>query len=85
MSSMKIMVWAFTVGLSAKAMEEIIEIGLGRLRLEYIYWCVLPENIRAVKFYEKNGYQRVSPDELEIGGQYTCPDRYLWYWKKRDE
>ena len=58
-------------GLSAKAMEEIIEIGLGRLRLEYIYWCVLPENIRAVKFYEKNGYQRVSPDELEIG-RHTC-------------
>lgn len=76
---------AMGTGLSGEAMRKMIRVGLEELRLQYIYWCVLPENARAVKFYDKNGYERVSPDKLELRGWYIHPETYLWYWKKRDE
>lgn len=46
-------------GFSKYAMSEIIRIGLEELNLKSIYWCVSPENKRAVKFYDKNGYMRI--------------------------
>ena len=39
-------------GFSKYAMSEIIRIGLEELNLKSIYWCVSPENKRAVKFYD---------------------------------
>ena len=51
-------------GYAAEAMKQIIDKGFNELGLEYIYWCVNPANKRAVRFYDKNGYQRVTLDEL---------------------
>lgn len=44
-------------GISIKAMQKIIQLGFER-GINTIYWCVSPDNKRAVKFYDKNGYQR---------------------------
>jgi diamine N-acetyltransferase len=51
-------------GYAAEAMKQIIDKGFNELGLEYIYWYVRPENKRAVRFYDKNGYQRMSFNKL---------------------
>ena len=61
-------------GISRLAMKKIIEVGLEEKGLDSIYWCVSPENKRAVRFYDKNGYHRVSPDTLNIGGVQRSTD-----------
>lgn len=47
-------------GFSRFAMAEIIRIGFEELGLENIYWYVLKDNLRAIKFYDKNGYVRIN-------------------------
>lgn len=67
-------------GFSRFAMARILGIGLEELGLKQIYWCVSPENRRAVRFYDKNGYARTEPEKLNITG-YT-PEQirsYIWY------
>ena len=68
-------------GVGQFGMKEIIRVGLEELKLDYIYWCVSPDNIRAVRFYDKNGYERVSSDDLNIQGTYKKEqiEKYLWY------
>lgn len=39
-------------------MKKMIEKGFTELELDEIYWCVAPENARALRFYDKNGYER---------------------------
>lgn len=46
-------------GLSKYGMAEMIRIGLEERNLRRIYWCVNPVNRRAVRFYDKNGYERI--------------------------
>lgn len=46
-------------GYSHFGMVEILRIGLEDLGLDRIYWCVSSNNKRAVRFYDKNGYQRI--------------------------
>lgn len=58
-------------GFSRYAMSEIIRIGFEKLKLRRIYWCVSPENKRAVKFYDKNGYTRIDISKLNISGRGT--------------
>ena len=67
-------------GFARFAMDGILGIGLEELGLKRIYWCVSPENRRAVRFYDKNGYTRTDPEVLNITG-YT-PEQisaYIWY------
>ena len=66
-------------GISSFAMREIIEYGFNTLNLKSIYWCVNPENKRAVRFYDKNGYTRI--DKKEFSGGYTPEQiqQYIWY------
>ena len=52
--------------------------------LQSIYWCVDPANKRAVRFYDKNGYKKTSPDRIVNGGirlRYSKEqiERYYWY------
>jgi diamine N-acetyltransferase len=65
-------------GYSKYAMTEIIRIGFEELNLQSIYWCVSPENKRALRFYDKNGYQRVDATSLIIGGVYWQPNLVLY-------
>ena len=66
-------------GFSFYGMKKIIEYGLHELDLSCIYWCVDPENKRALRFYDKHGYRRC--DAPEYAGSYTKEEhkRYIWY------
>ena len=54
-------------GYAKAAMEEIIRVGFEELGMEQIYWCVSPENKRAVRFYDKNGYdaEKIGPKSVK--------------------
>lgn len=72
-------------GYSMFAMKEIIRVGFEKLSLDKIYWCVAKNNLRAIKFYDKNKYKRINPkylgnlnyDEKEI-------EAYIWYLEQRN-
>lgn len=66
-------------GYSQYGMEEIIRYGLHSLGLESVYWCVAPENKRAICFYEKNGYRKVRPSKLPQGYSPEKFNQYIWY------
>ena len=70
---------AMGTGASRDGMRAILNHGFERLGLERIYWCVSPENVRAVRFYDKNGYPRGDvPPEAE-GYSEEEKRRYIWY------
>ena len=68
-------------GISATSMNAILEYGFSKLGLKHIYWCVSPENKRAVRFYDKNGYKRVNYKEIGVNTDYSQDliDKFLWY------
>lgn len=72
-------------GYSKYAMEEIIRIGLEELNLKRIFWCVSSDNKRAVRFYDKNGYQKFDVEKESIIRGYTTDqiEKYLWYEVKK--
>lgn len=85
-------------GYAASGMWQILELGFNDLQLQIIYWCVSKDNHRAVKFYDKNGYNRVPLDSLAKtlntpnsdiiarGGDSTEEvQNYLWYMVTKEE
>lgn len=72
-------------GYSIWAMKEVLRIGFEESNLKQIYWCVSPDNKRAVRFYDKNGFERVEAVELGIIEGYTQEqiDAYVWYIAKK--
>ncbi|MBR2309283.1 MAG: GNAT family N-acetyltransferase [Oscillospiraceae bacterium] len=73
-------------GFSAFGMKEILSLGLQQLGLQKIYWCVSPDNQRAVRFYDKNGYPRADVATLKPM-DYT-PEQiryYIWYAVEKPE
>ena len=78
-------------GYSAYGMKEIIKIGFSNLKLNTIYWCVSPDNKRAIRFYDKNGYQKISAEILNdtlctIKGYSTEQvTTYIWYHAKQSD
>lgn len=68
-------------GYAQYAMKEIIRIGFEELHLEHIYWYVNSDNQRAVRFYDKQGYQHIDPSE--IGGGIVRANNYMWYQQKQ--
>ena len=67
-------------GYSKYGMREIIRWGFENLMIDSIYWCVSPLNHRAVRFYDKNGYERIDVAPTEVMG-YTKEQiaDYIWY------
>lgn len=68
-------------GFSRFGMSGILQIGLEKLGLSQIYWCVSHKNARAVRFYDKNNYQRTLQIPDRIRSCYT-PDQlrdFIWY------
>ena len=55
-------------GQAAQAMQAILQMGFQDLGLQKIYWCVDRQNLRARRFYEKQGYLPLSqdPDEKDL-------------------
>lgn len=74
---------AMGTGLSQYAMEQILKIGFKNLKLKSIFWFVLPENKRAIRFYDKNGYHKVNFDSIQcyLGKRHLHKDiyNYIWY------
>ena len=58
-----------------------VDIAYQKYGVRYVYWCVAKDNTRAIRFYDKNGYPRVSAKEISITGGYTKEqiDSYIWY------
>lgn len=83
---------AMGAGFSKYAMHEIIRKGFEEMNLERIYWCVDKKNRRACRFYDKNGYIKVTLNNGElfrkiIKDGYTLEEmeKYLWYSVERTE
>lgn len=83
---------AMGLGLAGLAMKEIIRIGFECYNLNLIYWYVSPENKRANRFYEKNGYKGMNyeallsnlEEEYGISRLDSKSERYIWYFIKRE-
>lgn len=73
-------------GYSIWAMKEVLRIGFEERKIQKIYWCVSPDNKRAVRFYDKNGFDRVEAKELDMIEGYTQEqiDAYVWYLVKSE-
>lgn len=75
-------------GYSKYGMQEIIRIGFEELNLQFIYWCVSPDNKRAVHFYDKNGYNRIDVTSLNnlVCGGYDVSQisSYIWYQQAKE-
>ncbi len=71
-------------GYSSFGMKEILRIAFEERGLKTVYWCVDPKNQRAVRFYEKNGYQR-SAAPMDAKKRYTEEEiaQYYWYAVRR--
>ena len=80
---------AIGLGYARFAIPEILSIGFNKLNLKEIYWNVLKSNKRAIKCYEKNGYERSVPDSvkyLTLGGYSTSlQDQFYWYKITKEE
>ena len=68
-------------GIAANAMEQIINLGRKEYGILYIYWCVHPDNVRALRFYDKNGYKRIESGDIPTTLHYTEEqiNTYIWY------
>lgn len=68
-------------GYSGFGMAAILDKGIRELGLDSIYWCVSRHNVRAVRFYDKNGYIRTSDVPGTIESAYA-PEQladFIWY------
>ena len=65
-------------GYAQFGMQSIIEKGFTQLGLSEIYWCVSPENSRALHFYDKQGFERSYYPEQSM---YSLEEKqaYVWY------
>ena len=66
-------------GVSSAAMRQLLALGLHEMGLRRIYWCVSPKNARAVRFYDKNGYERVGVPAEATGYTEEEKNGMLWY------
>lgn len=73
-------------GYAIGAMKEALRVGFEEFGISKVYWCVSPKNQRAVRFYDKNGFQRAEAESLEMIEGYTAEqiDSYIWYCTFRE-
>ena len=68
--------YAMGLGFSSYGMKQMLKIGYEEKGLDKIYWYVNTANTRAIRFYEKRGYHRMSlNNEFQGGGK----NDYIWY------
>lgn len=66
-------------GFARFGMDSILKMGLAEVGLSAIYWCVSPANARAVRFYDKNGYTRITQVPAAISAAYPADMPLIWY------
>ena len=70
-------------GFAQFGMQSIIKKGFSELGLQEIYWCVAAENKRALRFYDKNGYERcAAPQNHEYYTQEEVK-QMIWFHTHR--
>ena len=75
---------AMGTGSSSFAIKEIIRLAFEKYSLNKVYWYVDKKNCRAIKFYDKNGYDRVKFSDIEnILNDEEDNENYLWYLAKK--
>ena len=66
-------------GFSHFGMDSILKKGISEEKLNAIYWCVSPKNARAVRFYDKHGYTRITEVPAKILSAYPEDMELIWY------
>lgn len=66
-------------GYAQFGMHSIIEKGFTQFGLSKIYWCVSPENTRAIRFYDKQSYERRVPSMQSAYYSSEERNKYVWY------
>ncbi len=64
-------------GLASSAMKNILKKGFDELGLETIYWYVSTANKRAIRFYDKNDYNRTDSRPTIIGGGRSSAGHFI--------
>ena len=66
-------------GYSWYGMKEIINKAIHEYRLTSIYWCVSKNNDRAIRFYEKHGFEITDSVGQNVLDRYSEMDDLKWY------
>lgn len=66
-------------GYSWYGMKEIISSSFNDYELESVYWCVLRQNIRAVRFYDKHNFHETFDIPESILSRYKGINDLKWY------
>ena len=68
-------------GAAAYGMKNILRYGFNEMNLEFVFWCVDKNNLRALSFYDKNQYSRIDYSELNVTVPYDEEEanRFVWY------
>lgn len=71
-------------GYSIFALREIIKYAFDNIGLKTVYWCVSPENIRALRFYDKHSFRKINDNHLSFPGySINQIESYIWYYVER--
>ena len=74
---------AMSRGYSWFGMDKILDLAFNELNLEFVYWCVSKHNVRAIRFYDKHGFQRMDKVSLELTERYMNSNNgindLIWY------
>lgn len=66
-------------GYSWFGMKAIIEKAFNELGLESVYWCVLRDNTRAVRFYDRHNFHEALDVPQKILSRYEEMKNLKWY------
>lgn len=69
-------------GMAIQAMREMLNIGKNKYGIKKILWYVAKDNIRALKFYDKNDFSRCDPNMMYVYIKdfiHSQIDDYIWY------
>lgn len=61
------------------SIKELFEYGNSKFGIKTFYWYVKPDNLRAIRFYDKNGYKKCKP-VIESPVNHN----YVWYKYQSD-
>ena len=76
--------YAMGKGYAQFAMKQILILGFEELGLKRIFWCVSPENGRAVRFYDKGCYCRVNADAVKAERYYDIAQARKLFWYQKE-
>lgn len=66
-------------------MKTIIEKAFADLDIYKVYWCVSSNNLRAVRFYDKHGFQETQDIAKPVLERYRTMDNLKWYSISNEE